>query len=111
MVEREHIHVMFRAVDNFSPVKRAEYSVDAGDWQFVEPIDQISDSKAENYDFRITLPGASATDAEAVRSGRSKKAGGVSQTQSTRNDVEHVIVVRAYDRFDNMGTAKTLIRH
>jgi len=28
--------------------------------------------------------------------------------QSTTND--HVVVVRAYDRFDNLATAKTVIR-
>ena len=46
----------FRAIDSFSTIKRAEYSVDAGDWQFVEPVGQISDSKTESYDFRVTVP-------------------------------------------------------
>ncbi len=53
------IHVSFRAVDSFSPIQHAECSVDAGDWQFIEPADQISDSKTENYDFRIPVPPAS----------------------------------------------------
>lgn len=84
--EGNQIHVRFTAKDSFSPIKRAEYSVDAGDWQFVEPVDQISDSKVENYDFRVSLPKEAAT------------------------NVEHVVVVRAYDRFDNMNAAKTVIR-
>ncbi len=47
------VHVQFRAVDSFSPIKRAEYSLDAGDWHFVEPVDQLSDSKTESYDFSL----------------------------------------------------------
>jgi len=82
-VESGQIHVVFRAVDGFSPIKRAEFSVDAGSWQYVEPTDKISDSKTESYDFRVPSP-AGATD--------------------------HVVVVRAYDRDDNMNSAKAVIR-
>ncbi len=78
------LRVTFRAVDGFSPIKRAEYSIDAKDWQYVEPVGQISDSKTESYDFTIPLPPG--------------------DTQ------EHIIVVRAYDRFDNMGAAKFVLR-
>jgi hypothetical protein len=83
-LEGNTIHVHFRAVDSFSPIKRAEYSLDAGEWQFVEPVGQLSDSKSENYDFTLPLP-----------------SGTIGQ--------EHVVVVRAYDRYDNMVAAKTLI--
>ncbi len=86
------IHVAFRAVDGFSPIKRAEYSVDAGEWKYVEPIGQLSDAKAESYDFK-------ATDFKATP--EAAKDGGSSS--------EHVVVVRVYDRYDNMGAAKTLI--
>ena len=78
------VRVSFRAVDGFSPIKRAEYSMDAKDWQYVEPVGQISDSKTESYDFSLPL---SQTDAQ-----------------------EHIIVVRAYDRFGNMGAAKFVLR-
>jgi hypothetical protein len=82
---RENVlHVQFRATDSFSNIKRAEYSVDAGDWHFVEPVTQLSDSKSENYDFSIPLFGEAAAQ-------------------------EHVVVVRAYDRFDNMNSAKTVV--
>ena len=87
-VEGEKIHVSFRAGDGFSSIKRAEYSVDAGDWKYVEPVGQLSDAKSENYDFTVSPE-------PAKNSGASS---------------EHVVVVRVFDRYDNMGAAKTLIR-
>jgi sugar lactone lactonase YvrE len=99
------IHVTFHATDTFSPIKRAEYSVDAGDWQFIEPVDQISDNKAENYRFQIKLPDSDGDSVlQQASSGTRKSA------NSGADDPEHVVVVRAYDRFDNMGTAKVLVR-
>jgi hypothetical protein len=83
-VQGSKVHVQFRAVDSFSPIKRAEYSLDAGEWHFVEPVDQLSDSKSESYDFSLPIP--------ADVSGQ-----------------EHVVVVRAYDRYDNMNSAKTVV--
>jgi hypothetical protein len=97
----DKIHVSFRAVDGFSVIKRAEFSIDANDWQYVEPTDQISDSKTENYDFRITVPG---------QNGEASAAGKVKKKESTSGQVEHVVVVRVYDRFDNMSAAKTVVR-
>ena len=82
--EGDKIHVTFRAVDGFSNIKRADYSVDAGEWQFVEPVGQLSDSKTESYDFRVAVP--------------------------TAGQFEHVVVVRVYDRYENMSSAKTVIR-
>ena len=52
----------FRAVDSFSPISRAEYSLDAGDWQTVEPVGKISDYKVENYDFNVPIAAGSASD-------------------------------------------------
>ena len=92
------LHVSFRAVDGFSPIKRAEYSVDAGEWQYVEPIGQISDSKTENYDFRASVPVNQATPPAPV-----EKTGAGSQ-------IEHVVVVRVYDRYDNMSSARVVVR-
>jgi len=80
------IHVTFGAQDSFSPIKKAEYSVDAGDWQFVEPVGQLSDSKNENYDFDAPTPAG------------------------TTRAADHVVVVRVYDRYDNMSSAKTVMR-
>ena len=88
LIEGGEVHVIFRAADGFSPIKRAEYSVDAGEWKYVEPVGQLSDAKTENYDFKTPL--------------ETTKEGGASS--------EHVVVVRVYDRYENMGAAKTLIR-
>lgn len=85
-VEGSQIHVRFRAQDGFSTIKRAEYSVDAGDWKYVEPTGQLSDSKVENYDFKVEL--------EAAKDAAS----------------EHVVVIRVYDRYDNMGAAKAVLK-
>jgi len=89
-LEGAQIHVRFRAEDGFSAIKRAEYSVDAGEWKYVEPVGQLSDAKVEDYDFMAPLsPGSGAgNDASS----------------------EHVVVVRVYDKYDNLGAAKTLIR-
>jgi hypothetical protein len=93
-IEGEQIHVRFRARDSFSIIKRAEYSLDGGDWQYVEPVGQLADAKSEDYDFQIPVPKP------------------VPPPPSMANSVagNHVIVVRVYDRFDNLATAKTLIK-
>ena len=85
-VEAGAIHVRFRAEDGFSTIRRAEYSVDAGDWKYVEPAGQLSDAKTEDYDFKVAL--------ESARDAAS----------------EHVVVVRVYDKYENMGAAKTLLK-
>ncbi len=90
----KQIRVRFRAVDSFSAIKRAEYSLDGSDWQFVEPVGQLSDAKTESYDFLVNVP--------PVEGSPAMMAG------STGND--HVVVVRAYDRADNLATAKVMIR-
>ncbi len=85
-VEGAQIHVRFRAEDGFSTIKRAEYSIDAGDWKYVEPVGQLSDAKVEDYDF--TVPTDTGKDAAA----------------------DHVVVVRVYDKYENMAAAKTLLK-
>ena len=100
-MEGGQMHVTFRAADHFSPIKRAEYSVDAGEWHLIEPVGLLSDSRIENYDFNIPLSSqAEATDVALKGKKRSK----------TEALAEHVIVVRVYNRFDNMGAAKTVVR-
>jgi hypothetical protein len=101
------VHVTFRGNDNFSPLKRAEYSIDAQDWQFVEPVGQLSDSKVENYDFAIPVPSTKPADlTDAAGASR----GGDGGTTAAVTPAEHVIVVRIYDRYDNMGTAKVVFK-
>jgi hypothetical protein len=78
------IHVTFDAEDAASPISQAEYALDAGTWQYIDPVGKLSDSKREHYDFEIP--------AKALEG----KTG------------EHLITVRVYDRHDNIGAAKTV---
>ncbi|MCU1322823.1 MAG: hypothetical protein JWM43_2472 [Acidobacteriaceae bacterium] len=83
------IRVRFDAKDATSPISHAEYSVDAGPWQYVEPVGKVSDSLAEQYDFVAAVPNvpASVTDAK-----------------------EHVVAMRVFDRFENMVTVKAVVK-
>ncbi len=40
----EKIHATLEARDATSPIAHAEYSMDAGPWQYLEPVGQVSDS-------------------------------------------------------------------
>ena len=71
----------FSARDATSSVERAQYSVDGGDWILISPAGNISDAPEEKYEFTI-----------------SKLSVG-----------EHTIAVRAYDRFENVGSAKAIV--
>ena len=77
--------VTFDAVDASSPISHAEYSLDAGPWQYVEPVDKISDSRTEHYDFNVTV------------------------NEEPGKTSEHLITVRACDRYENVGVAKTVV--
>ncbi len=103
----DQIHITFRTIDGFSPIKRAEYSVDASDWKYVEPVGQLSDSKTESYDFKVSLEKVSLETEKVVPSGTGSSAGATSNAAVTS---EHVVVVRVYDRYENMAAAKTLLR-
>ncbi len=81
----DKIFVSFTAVDAFSPIVRAEYSLDAGPWQYLEPVGKISDSKSEHYEFNA------GTDAMPNKAS------------------EHLITVRVYDRYENVGVGKTVV--
>jgi len=70
------------AVDQTSPLRRCEYSLDAGPWIPVEAADGVTDSPREQ--FHIVL--------DKLRAG------------------EHLLVVRAYDAASNAGLAKVVIR-
>ena len=52
----------------------------------MEPVGQLSDAKVENYDFKVAP--------EADKDSSS----------------EHVVVVRVYDKYENMGAAKTVLK-
>jgi hypothetical protein len=88
-IEGNRLHLAFRAADSHSPISHAEYSIDADDWQTAEPVGQISDYKVESYDLTVALPSPDA--------------------KATPSD-EHTIVVRVFDRYDNAGVAKTVVK-
>jgi hypothetical protein len=87
-VEGNRLRLTFRATDSFSPISRAEYSIDANDWQTAEPIGQISDSKTESYDLTVPIP----------------------KPDRGEESTEHTVVVRVFDRYDNVGVAKTVLK-
>jgi flavin-binding protein dodecin len=78
--------IQFTARDATSSIERAQYSVDGGDWIIVTPTGGISDAPEEHYQFSIRLPASSTAGSE------------------------HTIAVRAYDRFDNVGSAKITVK-
>jgi WD40 repeat protein len=78
----DHADVDADVVDQTSPLRRCEYSLDAGPWLPVEAADGLTDSPHEQ--FHITV--------DKLRPG------------------EHLLVVRAYDSANNAGLAKVVIK-
>ncbi|WP_245817876.1 WD40 repeat domain-containing protein [Granulicella rosea] len=79
------IHAAFDAKDATSPIAHAEYAIDGGAWQYLEPAGHLSDSLAEHYDFTADLP------------------------KPEEKTGDHVIAIRVYDRFENMAAAKAVV--
>ncbi|HXN53352.1 MAG TPA: hypothetical protein VN943_15580 [Candidatus Acidoferrum sp.] len=82
-----NVIVKFTVRDATSSIERAQYSVDGGDWIIATPKNGISDAPEEQYQFTVGFnwkPGEPAK--------------------------EHTIAVRAYDRFENVGSAKTTVK-
>jgi hypothetical protein len=83
------IHATLEARDATSPITHAEYSVDAGPWQYLEPVGKVSDSLMERYDFTVDVPVA---------------------TTTVKDAKEHVLAVRVYDRYENVVAVKAVVR-
>jgi hypothetical protein len=83
------IHAALEARDATSPIAHAEYSIDAGPWQYLEPVGKVSDSLTERYDFTVDAP-------ETAGSAQDAK--------------EHVLAVRVYDRYENVVAVKAVVR-
>lgn len=86
------VHATLDVRDATSPIAHAEYSIDAGPWQYLEPVGGLSDSFAEHYNFTASLT--------------SPQAGVPTPT----NPAEHLLAVRVYDRFENMTSVKKVVR-
>ena len=99
------IHAGFVATDQTSPIARAEYSIDAGRWQFLEPVGKLSDSLTEHYDFSVPLA------AIPTRTPTEEPESAPAASPAPPNDPqEHILTVRVYDRYENVSAAKTVIR-
>lgn len=70
-----------RAADDASPIRRAEYSVNAGPWTLAEPADGVWDSREESFSIRLPDSGG-----------------------------ERAVVVRAFDAAGNAGLARAILR-
>ncbi len=77
----DRLEVDADVVDQTSPLRRFEYSLDAGPWTPVEAADGVTDSPREQYHIAI----------DRLRAG------------------EHLLVVRAYDTANNAGLAKVVV--
>ncbi len=77
-----HLEVEVEAADAASPLRRGEYSLDAGPWIPLEPLDGVLDSLTER--FRIVL--------ENLSPG------------------EHLLVVRVFDACNNAGLTRVVLR-
>jgi outer membrane protein assembly factor BamB len=80
-VAASSLMVKFTARDTSSSIERAQYSLDGGEWTLVSPSGGISDAPEERYEFSLNNLGPG----------------------------EHTIAVRAYDKFENVGSAKTTV--
>jgi WD40 repeat protein len=87
----DRIHASLTATDATSPVSHAEYSIDAGRWQYIEPVGKIGDSLTEHFAFDAPIP--------APRSGAAAPV----------DPHEHVIAIRVFDREDNAVTVKAVV--
>ena len=83
--DRDNVFLSFTAKDDYSTIQRTEYSIDAGEWHLIEPVGKISDSKIEKY---------------------SAVVGTKQSLNMLKSDEQHIFIVRVFDRFENMGTAK-----
>ncbi|MGI8745176.1 MAG: hypothetical protein ACR2NN_21905 [Bryobacteraceae bacterium] len=78
----DRVEVTVDAADQTSPLKRCEYSIDAGPWYPVEAADGVTDSPREQ--FLVAM--------DRLRPG------------------EHLLVVRVYDTANNAGLAKLILK-
>lgn len=76
------LHAAWKAADALNNIKKAEYSLDGGDWTMVSPVTGLSDAPELAYD--LTLDG--------VPPG------------------EHTLAVRVEDDYDNQTTDKIVVR-
>lgn len=74
--------ISVRAIDAASSLRRAEYSVDAGNWMPLDAADGVIDGNEETFEVRL----------------------------ANLSTGEHIVVVRAYDSSSNVGLTKVVLR-
>lgn len=82
VVHDGRLQATFDARDATSPIAHAEFSVDAGPWQYLEPVDRLSDSQSEHYGWTAPVSGTG----------------------------EHTVAVRVFDRNENAVSVKAVAR-
>jgi sugar lactone lactonase YvrE len=75
------VEAKFSATDSGSNIERAQYSVDGGEWVMLAPRSGINDGQKESYELSVY----------GLKSG------------------EHTLAVRVFDRFENVGSGKTVV--
>ena len=96
------LHAQFVAEDATSPIAHAEYAIDAGPWQYLEPVGKLSDAVTEHYDFTAPLLAA------AVRPAPEEEP--IAGRPPVTDPQEHILTVRVYDRYENVSAAKILVK-
>ena len=91
------IHVVFDAQDKLSTIARAYYSVDAGPWQYIDPVGNLSDSLHEHYDFTIPIP-------------KRPEGSDVSPAVQPGSAQQHVVAVRVLNRAGNSASGKAVVQ-
>ena len=91
------VHIVAEAKDPSSPIARAEYSIDAGPWQYIEPVGKLSDALTERYDFEAPLSASPSAQSRAAR-------------LPPADPAQHVVTLRVFDRYENSATAKSVVR-
>ena len=76
------LSVRWRAADALSNIKKAEYSIDGGEWTVAPPVGNLSDSAELDYNLLIDVPAGA----------------------------EHTIAVRVEDAYDNQASDKAVVR-
>jgi hypothetical protein len=78
------VTILFHAKDTLSNLRKAEYSLNGGDWTVVEPTTRLSDSPEHDYRVELNrLPG---------------------------NTGEVTVAVRVEDEYGNQAVAKTVLK-
>jgi hypothetical protein len=77
-----HVRVRFTVEDSSGMIRRADISVDSGEWRAVFPEDGIADSPREVYALDLPIEGAG----------------------------EHTISLRAIDGSGNVSSARVVVR-